>query len=167
MTPEEEARIVGIVAGKVESGTMSRASNATFWAEIKGAIEETGLDWNRGVGDIVRSLRSGAVARREAYRRFQNAKDEALFIPQLRAADLNVRSAAVQQIQPQYLMRFDLTFTGPDGQTQTKTVSMRDDIVPGLTKGQVLDAVAETAEALARDYGTGLVGYGNLRPVTI
>ena len=36
-----------------------------------------------------------------------------------------------------------------------------------MTVGDVYDAVAEAAEGLAMKYGQGLVGFDNLRPVSI
>lgn len=157
----------GILIPAVEAGTMARAGNRTFWAEMRGRIAEMGLDWNRQAGDIVREARTAAVARRTAYERFERARPEAVFSPYLRAPDINPRNLAVQAVQPQYLVRFDLTYIGPDGSTSTRTVTMRDVLTPGMTKQDVLDAVQEAAEGMGNDYGQGVLGVANLQPVTI
>ena len=167
MARDPDSILRGIILPAVEAGTMARASNRTFWAEMRGRLAEQGIDWNRRAGDIVRQARTEAIARRTGYERFGRARPEAAFGPALRPADMNVRSMAVQAVQPQYLVRFDLTYIAPDGTTSTRTVTMRDVLTPGMTKQDVLDAVTEAAEGMGNDYGQGMVGVSNLMPVTV
>lgn len=167
MAQSWETAFRGAVAGIIEAGAAVRASTGELWAEIRGAAAEAGLSIGQAGFGIVNELRSGATARRRSAERFQRTPMSATFGPDLRAPEINVRSLAVQAVQPQYLVRFDLTYLGPDGETATRTVSMRDDWRPGMTVGDVHDAVAEAAEGLANDYGQGLVGVSNLRPVTV
>jgi hypothetical protein len=167
MPPTPESLIRGAVAGIIESGTMVRATTAQLWAEVNGAIAELGLARPANIGQIVSELRSESTARRIGYETFQAAGRESEFTRSMAANEANIRPESVRAILPEYLVRFDLTFTAPDGSQQTLTVSMRDTWRPDMTVGDVHDAVAEAAEGLANEYGRGLIGFGNLKPVTI
>lgn len=167
MAPTWESRVRQTVAGKVEAGAMSRARPGEFWGEVRAALTEAGL-WQAGkVRAVVGPMWSAAIARRSAYEQFAKASPEQRFDISMAAPDINARELTVRNAQPEYLVRFDLTFTGPLGEQQTKTVSMSDVWRPGMTVGQVYDAVREAAEGLSNDYGQGMVGFGNLRPVLI
>jgi hypothetical protein len=167
MAPTWETRFLGAVSGLIEAGAAARASTAQLWNEIRSATQEAGLSIGQAGFALVSQLRSAAVERRNGYERFQAAPATALFDQSMRAPEANIRSQAVREIQPEYLVRFDLTFTTLGGGIETQTVSLRDVLRPGMTVGDVQDAVSEAADGLALSYGTGLVNYSNLRPVTI
>lgn len=167
MPPSWESLFKGAVAGIIEAGTAVRASTSELWAEIRGAASEAGLSIGQAGFSLVTQLRSEAAARRNGYEAFQASALEARFSQAMRAPEANIRAQAVRDVQPEYLVRFDLTYTTVGGEIETRTVSLRDVLRPGMTVGDVYDSVAEAAEGLARDYGQGLVGTANLRPVTI
>lgn len=156
-----------MAAGKIESAATVRAGAGEFWAEIGAALREADL-WVPGrMKAIIGPMWSEAIARRQGYEAFQRASPETVFGPRLAAPDINVRGAEVRAVQPEYLARFDLQFTDPAGEVVTKTVSMRDVWRPGMTVGDIYEAVREAAEGLSMDYGQGLVGFSNVRPVII
>lgn len=167
MPPSWESRFRGQVAGIIEAGVAVRATTSELWTEIRGSTTEAGVPiTNRGFA-LVRQMRKEAVARRKGYERFQAADPQQAFTTTMAAPDMNVRSAMVRDVSPEYLVRFDLTFAGPDGTPTTRTVSVHDIWRPGMTVGDVQDSVAEAAEGLALDYGQGLIDFANLRPVMI
>lgn len=153
--------------GVVQAGASVRASTAEIWAEIRGFAADQGQTLSRGVLQAVNEMRSIATAQRVSSERFARADPTELFSRAMAAPEINARSQVSQQLQPEYLVRFDLTYTDPAGQMVTRTVSMRDTWYPDMTVQDVHDAVAEAAEGLALDYGSGLAGYGNLRPVSV
>ena len=168
------SRLRGVAAGIIEAAASVRASTQELWNELRPALVEAGFVDPRGgmhIGsaglDIVRQLRSEAVSRRVGYERFQRADTGDLFTWQMAAPAQNVRSATQRAIQPEYLARFDLTYLDPSGSQRTQVVSLRDVWTPGMTVGDVYDAVQEAAEGLALSYGQGLVGVANVRPVMI
>lgn len=167
MPGDWESLFRGVVAGRIEAGTAVRAGPAEMWAELRPALAEAGLSIGQAGLDIVRELWSAAVARRTGYQRFAKAAPDALFSQNMVAPDMAIRPAEVRNLLPEYMVRFDLTYTAPDGTEATRTVTMRDSWRPGMTVGDVYDAVAEAAEGLGLDYGQGAVGFANLRPVTI
>jgi hypothetical protein len=167
MPPTWEGLFRQAVSGIIEAGAAVRASTSQLWAEIQGAAREAGLPIGQAGFRIVTELRSAAAARRNGYEAFQKAGPDAIFAQSMRAPEANIRAQAIREVQPEYLVRFDLTYTTLGGETETRTVSLRDVLRPGMTVGDVYDAVAEGAEGLARDYGQGLVGTANVRPVTI
>lgn len=167
MPPSWESLFKGAVTGIIEAGTAVRASTSELWAEIRGAANEAGLSIGQAGFALVTQLRSEATQRRNGYEAFQAANLEARFDQSMRAPEANIRAQAVREVQPEYLVRFDLTYTTISGEIESRTVSLRDVLRPGMTVGDVYDAVDMAAEGLARDYGQGLVGVANLRPVTI
>lgn len=151
----------------IRAGTAVRASTSELWAEIRGVAADQGYDTGPGLWQAVNEMRSIATAQRSGYERFQRAGMTDTFLADHAAPALNVRSSASRAIQPEYLVTFELTYTNADGQAETRTVAMKDVWVPGMTIGDVYDAVAESAEGMANDYGQGLIGVSNLQPVTI
>lgn len=162
-----EARFRGAVQGIIEGGAQVRASTAELWTEIRGAASEAGVAIGQSGFELVNRMRGEAAARRVGYERFNRAPAGAEFTMAMAAPEANIRPEAARAIQPEYLVRFDLTYLDPLGNETTRTVSLRDVWRPGMTVGDVIDAVGEAAEGLSNEYGQGLVGFSNIRPVTI
>ncbi len=165
MAPTWEQTFTGVVAGVIESGAMQRATSSQMWAKLRPAIAEAGLPTGQAGLAIVRQLWSAAATRRKGYEAFARAKPTDLFTTRMAAPDMSMRSQVLRDMVPQYRVRFDLSGRNADGELETRTVSMMDIWRPGTTVGDVLDAVAEAAEALSRKYKLEYVGHANLRPV--
>lgn len=153
--------------GVIQAGAAVRASTAEIWSEIRGFAADQGMQLGAGVLQAVNEMRSIATAQRRSAETFNKASADQLFTRAMAAPEINARSQVQQSLTPEYLVRFDLTYMDPAGQQVTRTVSMRDTWYPDMTVQDVHDAVAEAAEGLALDYGNGLVGFGNLRPVSV
>lgn len=162
-----EAQKYAWLWGPISAGAAVRASTKEIWDQVKAFAAQNDLTLETGIGRAVNELRSLAVAQRRGAETFNKAAADQLFTRAMAAPEINARSQVAQSLTPEYLVRFDLTYMDPSGQQVTRTVSMRDTWYPDMTVQDVHDAVAEAAEGLALDYGNGLVGFGNLRPVSI
>jgi hypothetical protein len=174
MPPSWESLFRQAIAGIVESGAMVRANSQQMWTEIRGALIDAGFvdaHGNATIGavgrDLAVSMWSQAVARRGGYERLAKAKPSDLFATAHAAPEANVRPPDIRAVFPEYLVRFDLTYLNPAGENETRTVTLRDTWRPGMTIGDVIANVGAAAEGLGLDYGQGLVGFDNLRPVTV
>lgn len=167
MPLSDEARPFAGLWGVIQAGVAVRASTAELWAEIRGFASEHNIPLGQGAFAAVNEMRGMAAGIRRGAETFQAADPEQAFTVNMAPADIALRSEGARLAQPEYLVRFDLTFTDPGGDIVTKTVSMRDAWRPGMTVSDVYDAVADAAEGLGLDYGQGVLGFANLRPVTV
>lgn len=158
----------------MEAATAVRASTGELWAELRPRLAEAGLLTEGGQNtlgrrgwEIVNELRSSAVARRTGYERFQRAPQEQVFTADMAAPDLSIRSPGARFAQPEYLARFDMTYITPSGDSETRTVSVRQIWRDGMTVSDVWDDVQEAAEGLSLEYGQALAGISNIRPVMV
>ena len=167
MPLSEESRPFASFWGIIQAGVSVRASTSELWAEVRGFASEHGLQLGQGAFAAVNEMRGLAASMRRGAETFQAAGREAGFNPSMAPPDISTRPPGARLAQPEYLVRFDLTYRDPSGEEVTRTVSMRDSWRPGMTVGDVQDAVAEAAEGLSLDYGQGLVGFSNMRPVMV
>ena len=116
-----------------------------------------------GVGE----LRSLAVQQRNAGEALNAAEREADFDRSFAPQDINSRSLGDQALLPELLVRFEMTVLNPAGETEVMVRSARMTWTPGLSVGDVTDAVWESAGGLADEYQVELVDVGNLRAVSI
>lgn len=167
MPLSEESRPFAGYWGIIQAGVSVKASTAELWAEIRGFASEHGLQLGPGAFAAVNEMRGIAASMRRGAETFQAAERERGFDPSMAPPDISTRSPGAQLAQPEYLARFDLTYLDPTGEEVTRTVSMRDVWRPGMTVGDVYDAVQEAGEGLSLDYGQGFIGVANVRPVRV
>lgn len=158
---------LGWLWNPIQAGRAAGLNQQQIWDAIRSERDRLGTKLSFQAAQWVSRL-TGIAGRQEAgYTRFNQADRSELFTRAMAAPEINARSLVAQSLNPGYLVRFDLTYLDPAGNQVTKTVSMRDDWTPDMTVGDVIDRVAEAAEGLALDYGQGLIGYSNLKPVSV
>jgi len=153
--------------GVIQRAVSDRASTAQIFADVRDFYASRGQAAPGGLWQGVNELRSIAVGHRNGAELFQRSSSETLFSAQMARPEINQREAGLQALFPEYLARFQMTFTGPDGEMQTATYSMRDSWRPGMTVGDVTDAVWESAAGMAARYGVELVDVDGIAPVAI
>lgn len=162
-----EAERYAFAWGVIQQAVEERANTATIFANIQSFAEEYAYDTPRGMFQAVNELRSLAVQQRTGAERFQAVAPDTLFTAQHAPLEINARSAADRALFPEYLARFDMTAQDATGNITTITRTMRDVWSPGMTTGDVTQAVLESAAGLASRYGVDLISVGNVRPVSI
>lgn len=167
MPTSPEAHSYAYAWGVIQSAVEERANTATIFGAVQAEAESLGMDTPPGMWKAVNELRSLAVQMRNAGEAFNRASPDTLFTYQLAPPDINARAIEDRALFPEYLARFDLEATGPDGETVIRTLTMRDVWAPGITVGDVAEAVTEAAIGMSQRYGLEFGSVSNIRPVSI
>jgi hypothetical protein len=162
-----EARSYAYAWGVIQAAVEGRANTASIFQAVRDEAESLGMDTPAGMWQAVNELRSIAVQMRNAGEAFNRASPDTTFSYQLAPLDVNARAPDDRALFPEYVARFDLQATGPNGEAITRTLTMRDSWAPGITVGDVTDAVTEAAIGMSQRYGLEFGSVGNIRPVSV
>ena len=151
----------------VQGATEARLTTAELWSELRDYSSQPGKEYGPGVWQAINEMRSLALAQRNSRDRFQRAALDQVFTPDLAAPEFNMRDPLVRDIFPQYLARFRLDFLDHNDDEAFQTVSVLNVWRPGMTVGDVYADVEVAANSLANEYGAALIGFSDVRPVTV
>lgn len=151
---------LGWAWGAIQRAVGSRAGTADIWQAVRDAAAATGSAIPSNAFQVVNQLRGKAVQLRNAGQSFQQAGPETLLSPGLAPVGISARPTGDRNLLPQYKATFDVSFTDPEGNLSTKTLSMIDDWLETTTVGDVNSAVMDTISGLSmsENYGSGLYG---------
>lgn len=147
------------VAAIVEAGTWANADTAGIWTELKGWAADNGKTLPAETWRMVNEFRKTFTAQRTGGQRFNRAPADRVLTPDLAPLELNPRDPMARDVSREYLAQALLTFVNANGEEEQQHVSIRDVWFPGMTVGDVRDAVETAAMAMAFEYGTDYVGH--------
>lgn len=147
------------IAAIVEAGTWARASTASIWTELRGWATDAGKHLPADTWQTVNEFRKVFTTQRAGGARFNRAADHQVLTPQLAPLELNPRPDMARDVSREWLAQARLTFVNAQGEEESTHVSIRDVWFPGMTVGDVRDAVEAAATAMAFEYGTDYVGH--------
>lgn len=153
--------------GAVQSAVGARASTAEVFQAVRDEAARTGQAMAPDMWQAVNELRSLAATMRNGAEAFQSADRAELFTRAFAPPDINARAAADQALFPEALVRFRMDVINPNGETDSRAVTVRINWTPDMTVGDVQDQVMGLAGGLAERYGVELADIGDLAPVSI
>lgn len=164
MPPNPQTGGIGWAWGAIREAANERASTAEIWQAVRESAGRVGATLPPGAFASVNTLRSLAVQLRTAGENFARSAPTDLFSWNMAPLGINARPAGDRELLPMFKVTFDLQTFDPDGNLQTRTVSMIDNYVEGMTVGDVQDLVLDSAEGLAAGYEQSFAGVSNLWP---
>lgn len=175
MPLSESAEPFAWMFSTIQGSAFARASTAEMWEAIRGFAEDNNYVLGPGAWAAVNEMRSIAAGQRNGMEWFARATDEELLDPNRLGSSINARDPSVANLLPEYVATFNMSFTDPDTGVQIPiTRTMRDTWAPGMTVGDVRQAVSEAAEGLlgtesipAALRDGGYVGVSAINPVAI
>lgn len=173
----------------VQGATEARLTTGALWDELKAFSAQPGKEYGPGVWSAINQMRSIAIAQRNGWERFARdalgrnwrqargdpgawlnlhpAAPDTIFTSDHAAPEFNMRDPSVRDIFPRYLARFRLDFIDANGDQQSALVSTLQPWRPGMSIADVVDDVKTAANNLSNEYGQALVGFSDVRPVTV
>jgi hypothetical protein len=148
--------------GNIQQSVSARASTADLWANVKAAAAAEGNSLGGVRMTDMNGLRSIAASQRSAMDNLQAARVDSVITGNMLGRDLSSRGLTDQSLAPRFLVRFEHDVT-VGGQLQTFWRSSFFDGSLPTTKGDLMSAVNQDAQALADDYDVTHAGVGRIQ----
>jgi len=145
--------------GVVNSAVTARADTATLWQAITAEANRLGEPIPAQAFLGVNELRSLAVGIRQATATFNGSDSATALTAQMLGESPSARALEDQGLFPRLQISFQAEVTDLAGLATTQDYTTMMDIQPGMTVGEVRDALASDAEGMAGRYG---VSFGDL-----
>lgn len=148
--------------GTILAGAAGGLTTQQLWSTVQGVASEQLGQGLSGVSIMdMNVLRGLAGAQLNAAQQFARASPVQAITPQMWANEIDQRSWAERQAAPQWIVRFEHTFTGESGMEETAWRTTVWDQLPE-TKAALLDTLESDAEGLSDSYGVASLGVGSV-----
>jgi hypothetical protein len=146
--------------GPIMQSVTERATTAEIWATVRAAAAAEGAPLT-GVGiQDMNFMRGIANSQARSLRELGSALPSQVIESTMIGRDLSSRSLADQELARRWIVRFEHDVTIDGGLQTLWRSSVFEGILPN-TKGDILNALEQDAQALAEDYGVTHIGIGS------
>lgn len=157
IVPSQYSQYYGVIA----SASAEKVSAADLWAYISAYEEQEGISRPAGLFSAVNTMRSIAVAGRNASQILVNASDETVITANMIAQNINSRPLNEQEIAPSFTIRYEATVLTSEGEQTVWRSIIQGGNLP-LTKGDLVDLafgkLLDQSAGYAGEIATGLTG---------
>lgn len=147
--------------GAIQQAVGERASTADIWGALRSVLSPNGEPLPQGSFQAVNTMRSLAAGIRNAAETLASAPGDYAITGDMVSQNINSRDALQQSLSPSYEIRYQATITSELGES-VQWFTAHVSSLAGMTKGDIVSALAFNNTALSEDYGADVSGVDNI-----